>query len=505
MKRVLLCLLAVVCICPAAPKPKLIVTVVVDQFRYDYLTRFQAEYSGGFHQLLTRGAVFTNARYNHVPAVTAVGHSTILSGAIPSISGIVANEWFDPDENAHVTSVSDPETRLVGGKDGEGSSPHRMLVDTIGDELKFAGQGKPRVIGISLKDRSAILPAGHAADAAYWFDVATGNFVTSTYYLKELPAWAREFNAARSPDKLKGVVWLGHKLTVDPAKLYTALESTPYGNELVEAFAERAVEAEQLGKHDGTDLLTVSFSSNDYVGHAYGPESPEARDTAIRTDQLLGKLLGVVDRQAGAANVLVVFTADHGAPPMPEANHARHMPGGRILPLQIKETVQTALAAKFGAGDWVAGNWDLAVYLNRRLIAQKGLDRAEVEKEAARALAAMPHIFRVYTLDQVARGETLHDEVTQRVVNGFNLRRGPDLELIPDPYWMATAGKGITHAAPFSYDVHVPVIFMGPGIKPGRYNGTILVNDIAPTLATMLDIETPSGSVGRVLTEMMVE
>ena len=301
------------------------------------------------------------------------------------------------------------------------------------------------------------------------------------------------------------MVWLGHKLTVDPAKLYTALESTPYGNELIEAFAERAVEAEQLGKHDGTDLLTVSFSSNDYVGHAYGPESPEARDTAIRTDQLLGKLLGVVDRQAGAANVLVVFTADHGAPPMPEANHARHMPGGRILPGQIKEAVQTALAAKFGAGDWVAGNWDLAVYLNRRLIAQKGLDRAEVEKEAARALAAMPHIFRVYTLDQVARGETLHDEITQRVVNGFNLRRGPDLELIPDPYWMATAGKGITHAAPFSYDVHVPVIFMGPGIKPGRYNGTILVNDIAPTLATMLDIETPSGSVGRVLTEMMVE
>ena len=179
--------MAVVCICPAAPKPKLIVTVVVDQFRYDYLTRFQAEYTGGFHQLLTRGAVFTNARYNHVPAVTAVGHSTILSGAIPSISGIVANEWFDPDENAHVTSVSDPGTRLVGGKDGEGSSPHRMLVDTIGDELKFAEQGKPRVIGISLKDRSAILPAGHAADAAYWFDVATGNFVTSTYYLKELP------------------------------------------------------------------------------------------------------------------------------------------------------------------------------------------------------------------------------------------------------------------------------------------------------------------------------
>ena len=506
MRRAFLVLLAAACLSTAAVrKPKLIVTIVVDQFRYDYLTRYRADYTGGFNRLLTRGAVFTNANYKQVPAVTAVGHSTILSGAIPSISGIVANDWFDPDENTHVTSVSDPSTRLVGGKDGTGSSPHRLLVSTVADEIKMVSGAKSRVIGVSLKDRSAILPGGHMTDAAYWFDNTTGNFVSSTWYMKELPAYAREFNGLRQADKLKGTTWLGHTLPDDPAKLYAALETSPGGNDLVEAFAERALAAEQLGKHEGTDVFTVSFSSNDYVGHEYGPESPEAHDISIRTDRLLDKLLTALDRQVGEANYLVVMTADHGAPPLPEVNVARRMPGGRITPTQIKDTVQNALVQRYGAGEWVAGNWDLSVYLNRALIAQKKLDRAEVQKEAARALAALPHMFRVYTLDSVARGEVLPDEITQRVVNGFNLRRGPDLEVIPDPYWMVRATSGETHAAPFSYDLHVPVIFMGAGIKPGRYHQSIAVNDIAPTLATMLDIETPSGNVGRVLTEILVE
>jgi predicted AlkP superfamily pyrophosphatase or phosphodiesterase len=507
MRKALFCLLsAALCGTAATPKPKLIVTVVVDQFRYDYLTRYRTDFTGGFHRLLTDGAVFTNANYQHVPAVTAVGHSTILSGAIPSISGIVANEWFDAQEKGHVTSVSDPATRLVGGKDAVGSSPHRLLVSTIGDEIKIVAGPKSRVIGVSLKDRSAILPAGHMADGAFWFDVSTGNFVTSTWYMKELPAWAREFNALHTADQLKGTTWLGHKLPDDVTKLYSELEKTPSGNDLVESFAERALAAEQLGKHEGTDLFTVSYSSNDYVGHEYGPESPEARDTAIATDRLLGKLLAAVEQQVGAGNYLVVLTADHGAPPLPELNASRHMPGGRLLPAKLKEVVQTALVKRYGPGEWVSGNWDLSIYLNRELIALKKLDRSQVQKEAARALLAdVPHIFRVYTLDEVARGETLRDEITQRVVNGYNLQRGPDVEVIPDPYWMVRSTPGETHASPFSYDLHVPVIFMGWGIKPGRYNRSIVVNDIAPTLATMLDIETPSGSVGHVLTEILVE
>jgi hypothetical protein len=504
MKRMILSLIVAASIAAAAPRPKLVVTVVLDQFRYDYLTRYRSDYSAGLARLLTRGAVFTNARYKHVPAITAVGHSTILSGAIPSISGIVANEWWDRDENKHVTSVSDSTTALVGGKTGIGSSPRRLLVSTIGDELKIAG--KSRVIGVSLKDRSAILPGGHSSDGAFWFDTTSGNFVTSTYYMKELPAWASEFNAQRTADKLKGVSWMGHKLPDDLVKLYTALEKTVHGNELIEAFAERALAGEQLGRHEGTDLFTVSFSSNDYVGHEYGPESPESREVATQTDRLLGKLFTAIDRQVGASNVLFVLTADHGAPTLPESNQARRMPGGRIEPVKLKETIQNALVKRFGPGEWVLGNYDLAVYLNRLLILQKNLNLPAVQREAARAIESLPHIFRVYTMDAVSRGEVLHDEVSQLVANGYHQRRGPDIEIIPDPYWMIRKETtGITHATPFNYDLHVPVIFMGPGIKPGRYHTTVYVNDIAPTLATILELETPSGSVGRVLTEILVD
>jgi hypothetical protein len=503
MRKVVLFLLAAACLASAAPKkPKLVVTIVVDQFRFDYLTRYRAEYTGGFNRLLTHGAVFASANYIHVPTITAVGHSTILSGATPAISGIVANDWYDREEGAAVTSVSDTTTQLLGGAPGRGSSPRRLLVSTVADELKMSNGGKSHSIGVSLKDRSAILPVGRTGDGAFWLDVKTGNFVTSTYYYSELPAWLKDFDAAHPADRYRGVTWLGHTMPSDTT-LYTVLESAPFGNELIEECAERALAAEQLGTHDATDLFLVSFSSNDYVGHDYGPDSPEARDTAIRTDRLLDKLLAAIDKQVGADNVLVVFTADHGGSPLPETNVARKMPGGRFVAPKIKEVVQTALVKKFGPGEWVWGNWDLAVYLNRKLIAEKKLDLAKVQDEAAHALEALPHIFRVYTLEGMKHGQVLPDEVTRKVANGFNLRRGPDVEMIPDPYWVfRLTDKGTSHATPFSYDTHVPVIFMGAGIRPGTYYQSVIVNDIAPTLAAILEIETPAGSIGRVLNEI---
>ncbi|MCX6627415.1 MAG: alkaline phosphatase family protein [Candidatus Solibacter sp.] len=477
--------------------------IVVDQFRYDYLTRFRSEYSGGLARLLTKGAVFTNASFIHVPAITAVGHSTILTGATPSISGIVGNDWFDRDEGVRVSSVSDAKTQLLGGS-GPGSSPRRLLVSTVGDELKIAGGGKPRVIGVSLKDRAAILPAGHMADGAFWFDVKTGNFVSSTFYYKELPAWAREFNAPRPAEKYRGVTWMGHKMPEDNAKLFAELEVAAFGNELIEAFAECALGAEQLGLRESTDLLTVSFSSNDYVGHRYGPDSPEVHEVALATDRLLERLFLAVERQVGAGNYLAVLTADHGVAPTPEVNLARRMPGGRIDPASIRAAVQGALVKKYGAGEWVAGSFDQEVYLNQGLIAQLKLDLGEVEREAARAIQALPHVSRVYTLQQMIQGGGVRDMVSQKVSNGFHLRRGPDVLAILDPYWIVGTGTGTSHGSPYSYDAHVPVIFLGAGIRPGQYHGAIAVNDIAPTLATMLEIETPSGSIGRVLTEMLV-
>ena len=507
MKKALLCLLAAACLLMAAPrKPKLVLVIAIDQFRYDYLTRYRGEYHAGFDRLLTRGAVFTNARYRHFPPLTALGHSVILSGAMPAVSGIAGNEWYDRDEGRHVTSVSDSQTQLVGGNGGEGASPHRLLVSTIGDELKMADGGKSRVVGISLKDRAAILLVGHMADGAYWFDNVSGNFVSSTYYFRELPGWVKDFDNGRPAEKYRGVAWLNHKLPENLKELYgtsdeSPLESSPFGNELVELLAERALAAEQLGERDCTDVLAISFTSNDKVGHDYGPDSPEARELALGADQLIGKLLQTVDRQVGLGNVLVVLTGDHGAAPSPEVNATRKMPGGRIPLTTLKQVAQAALEKKYGAGDWIAGTWDVSVYLNQPLIASKKLDPAEVERAAAQALMAMPHVARVYTRQQIAHGELVQDDMGKLVANGFNVRRGADVEVVAEPYWIIS-DKSASHTSPYGYDVHVPVIFMGLDIRAGRYDQSIAVNDIAPTLATILDVETPSGSAGRVLSEI---
>jgi predicted AlkP superfamily pyrophosphatase or phosphodiesterase len=502
MRKLLLSALLAAALSVAAPKPpKLVLTLVFDQFRYDYLTRFHGEFSaGGFDALLTRGAVFADARYTHFPTVTAVGHSTILSGATPSVSGIVGNEWYDRDEHRRVTSVADSATRLLGGT-GEGSSPRRLLVDTVGDELKMAHGAGSRVIGISLKDRAAILPAGHLADGAYWFDLSAGSFVTSTFYMAQLPAWVAEFDARRPAERYASAAWLDHKLPAAGGALYRALESSPFGNDITEAFAERALEAEALGRHEATDLLSISFSAHDYVGHTYGPFSPEERAVSAATDRAVARLLAAVDRQVGLANVLVVMTADHGVAPVP-GSLSPNMPGGRIKAAAVRDAIQNALQAKFGEGKWVLVSSDLSISLDASLAQAKGVTAAEMRRVAAEAAAAVPHIMRVYTRDQLETGAVVQDAVSRAVMNGFNARRAADLAVIPEPYWIVSE-SGTTHGSPFGYDNHVPIILMGVGIAPGHYDAPVTVNDIAPTLAAILEVETPSGSAGRVLSEAL--
>lgn len=489
----------------AAEKPKLIVALAVDQFRYDYLLRFRPEYKQGLDRLLTRGAVFSNAFYEHFPTVTAIGHSTYMSGATPAISGIVANDWFDRDEGKTVTSVSDDSVKMLGGDGDGGASPHRLLVSTVGDELKMSDGARSRVIGMSLKDRSAILPAGHMADGAFWFDETSGHFVSSTYYFSALPAWVTAFNDEHPLDRYKGAHWAGGQLPAETgAKLYRAVYGSPFGNELLEALAERAVASEKLGQRDVPDLLAISFSSNDSIGHAMGPDSPEVHAVSLSTDQVLGKLFQFLDSKVGMQNVLVIFAADHGVAPVPEVNQARKMPGGRMPPRIVRDTVQGELTKKYGAGDWISSPSEHSLYLNLDLIREKKLDRAEVNQAAAAAARAIPHVFRVYTREQLIAGYAMEDQVGRRVANGFYERRGADVYVLLEPYWMYSA-RGTTHGTAFSYDAHVPVIFMGPGIKTGRFDQKIEVNDIAPTLATLLGIETPSGSVGRVLAEIFVK
>jgi predicted AlkP superfamily pyrophosphatase or phosphodiesterase len=500
-----------------APSIRLVLLVAVDQCRYDYLTRFRDEFSGGLARLLTSGAVFTNAYLDHYPTVTAIGHATMLSGATPAISGIIGNDWYDRAQGRNVTSVSDPGTALVGGT-GEGSSPRRLLASTVGDELKSASRAaegspnRPKVFGLSLKDRSAVLPAGHMADGAYWYDRGTGAFVTSTFYRPDLPAWVAGFNAKKLADASAGKTWTfldassgpGHAMPATAgAPLYGAVYGSPYGNGLLAAFAETAIEAERLGQRGVTDILSVSFSSNDAVGHAYGPDSPEVRDMTVRTDRLLQTFFARVDALVGMAHTLVVLTADHGVAPLPELQQARRLPGGRLKGEELFTPIEDALRARFGEGKWILSTAGTSPYFNHPLIAEKKLDPAEVRRVAAVAAQSAPHVARVYTREQLLSGEVAPDTIGRRILRGYNLTRSGDLEIVLEPYWMRVA-SGTTHGTPYAYDTHVPLVFMGPGIRPGRYDATVALNDLAPTVATLLAIETPSGSQGRVLNEILL-
>ncbi|PYQ13328.1 MAG: hypothetical protein DMF80_15595 [Acidobacteria bacterium] len=486
----------------AAPRPKLVLALAIDQFRYDYLTRFRAEYTGGLHRLLERGAVFTQARFQHFPTVTAIGHSTYMSGALPAVSGIIGNDWYDRATGRSVTSVSDPAEKILGGA-GEGASPRRMLVSTVGDELKIATGSRARVIGLSLKDRSAVLPAGHMADGAFWYDPQTGLFVSSTFYFAALPDWVAGFDAGRPADAFRGARWAGGSLPPEagPA-LYGAVYSSPFGNELLEALAERAVEAERLGQRGETDLLTLSFSSNDPVGHEHGPDSAEVRDVSLRTDKTLGRLFAFLEARVGMRSVLVVLTADHGVAPAPEVEAARRMPGGRLAVGSVRQAVQAALAGRWGEGQWVVSPSDHSIYLNRKLIADKKLDLDELQDAARDAAETLPHVLRAFTLHELLSGAAAGDPLGRTLVNSVQAQRSADVQVLVDPYWMFAA-TGTTHGSVFGYDTHVPVIFMGPGIRPGIYRREVTVNDVAPTLAEILGVETPSGAAGRVLDEVL--
>jgi predicted AlkP superfamily pyrophosphatase or phosphodiesterase len=488
--------------------PKLVVGLMVDQFRYDYLNRFRKEFTGGFARFLKQGAVFTNAHYEHFPTVTAIGHSTFMSGATPSVSGIIGNSWWDKETQKTVTSVLDDKTDLVGAL-GAGSSPRRLLVSTIPDELKISGKGG-KAFGISIKDRSAILPAGHMANGAFWFDAQSGTFVSSTYYGEKLPAWVAAYNDEKFADKYISTEWMTladptkafKKPVRSPGAKYAELDYTPYANELVEGLAERAIDAEKLGQGDKTDFLSVSFSANDYVGHAMGPDSDEVHDISILTDRLIEKFIQHLDKKVGLANVVIVMSADHGVAPLVEVNQARHMPGKRIVAADQNKALDEALTAKFGKGKWITNRAEYGITLNRELLASKKLEIATVAEYAADVLRGFEGIQRVFTHDQLLRGQVPHDRFHNRVINGFFPQRAADIYVVQYPYFLYDK-TGTTHGLPFNYDTHVPVMFLGMGIRPGQYHQQIAVNDIAPTLATMLGIEIPSGAYGRVLDEIL--
>jgi predicted AlkP superfamily pyrophosphatase or phosphodiesterase len=497
----------------AGPDIRLVLLIAVDQFRYDYLTRFRGEYTSGLKRLLTEGAVFTNANLEHYPTVTAVGHSTMMTGATPSVSGIIGNDWFDRESATSVQSVTDATVKPLGSASGGAASPRRLLVSTVGDEVKIAAglpktsPNAPRTFGMSLKDRSAIMPAGRGANAAYWWDTKTGAFVTSTYYMADVPEWVRAFNGRKPADTHAGESWTpfsGPSLRQMPtelgAPLYDAIYGSPFGNDLLLDFATELLTREGLGVRAATDVMTVSFSSNDSVGHTFGPESTQVHDIAVKTDRTIGALLDRVDKIVGLQRTLVAFTTDHGVAPVPESLTERGLPGGRMTTKDLFDPIQQALVAKYGAGNWFLATAGSSPYLNYDLIAKLQLDPVEVRRVAAAAATKIPHVARVYTRDQLLMGAVPNDRVGSRVLRGFNAQRSGDLEIILEPFWMRQA-QGTTHGSPYNYDAHIPLILMGRGIQAGEYSNAAALNDLAPTLATLLKVEIPSGSSGRVLNE----
>ncbi len=495
-----------------AHKPKLILAIVVDQFRYDYTTRFRLRYTGGLKRMMEEGAVFIDAHQDHFPTVTATGHATFLTGSVPATSGIIGNEWFDRTSGKSITSVEDSATKLVGvGGEASGSSPRNLVVSTLGDEIKIADRGTSKVIGLSMKDRAAILPAGRMADGAYWVDNATGNVVTSTWYRAELPQWVAQFNAEKPALAKLGAVWSSASgktlmtLGASADKSYfSQWEQTPFANEMLEEFAERTLRNEQMGNHDGTDVLTVSFSANDHLGHAVGPDAPEVEELSVRTDATLGKLIDAAARQAGGReNLLVVMTADHGVAPTAEMNRAHKMPGAeRQDKAEYLAKIQAALEAKFGEGKWLLAQWESGFYLNNDLIVKKKLKHSDVEDAAAAAAMEMPFVARTYTRTQLLRYGASASQIDEYVARSFYPSRGPDVVVIVKPY-VLFGKSGTGHGSPYDYDTHVPLLFWGGAVRAGVYTQRVGISDVAPTLATVEGVETPSGNVGHILREVV--
>ena len=541
-------------------RPRLVLLIAVDQFRYDYLERFGDLFGpNGFRRLLRDGASWTQSNYDHMPTYTAPGHATMLTGAYPAETGIVGNEWPDRATGKNVSSVSDTTVTSLGGAPNEpAASPKRLMSSTVGDELRLATNDRSKVIGISIKDRAAILPAGRHANAAYWFSGNNGNMVSSTYYFNDLPSWVVSFNNSHPADKYFGKKWerllpeseylkragadappwenigniagdtntFPHTVTGGATSagraFYNALDFTPFSNDLLVSFTEQAITSEQLGQDDDTDVLSVSFSANDYVGHRYGPYSQEMMDVTLRVDQQIGALLDFVNAKVGLSNSIVIFTADHGVAPIPEHAAALGLGGARIRGDDVIKALRSGISARYNPQNKTPDNtadyiykYEYSgalrdafangnVYFNYDALKRDGVNLDDITEVAGQAALTVPGIARFFTRSQLQRGETsITDPIERRALHGFYPSRSGDLVLIPEPYKYLNETITATHGSPYSYDTNVPTVIMGAGINPGRYYEAASPADIAPTLCALLGITKPSAATGRVLTEAL--
>ena len=509
---------------PTIQRPKLVVGIVVDQMRWDYLYRYNSLYApdGGFKRMMGKGFSCENTLIPYTPTTTACGHTSIYTGSVPSIHGITGNEWWDYDLNKFMYCTQDDNVKTIGSITNLGQmSPRNLLSTTIGDELRLATNFKSKVVGLAIKDRGAILAAGHSANAAYWYDNKTGDWITSSYYLTELPKWVADLNAKKLVDKYYAQDWnllnpiisydqsapapkgFTHPLKQYVGKNYGVIPATPFGNTFTFEMAMAAINGEQLGGGAATDMLTVSLSTPDYIGHAYGPNSIETEDDFLRLDKDLGDFLSFLDTKIGKGEYLVFLSSDHGAAGVPVFMKEHKIPAGNFDNEKVGEEINKLLKEKTNTADLIIGIINYQVYLNHTAIIAAKLNADSVNKWAINYLMQQEGIERAFALEALS-STTLNANVKEVIANSYYPKRSGDIQIILQPQWIEGFLKGgTTHGVWNPYDAHIPLLWYGWNIHPGFTNREVYMTDIAATIAAMLHIQMPSGSVGHVIEEVM--
>jgi len=517
--------------------PKLVIGLVIDQMRYDYLTRFSDRFSeGGFKRLLNNGFSIENAHYNLIPTYTAVGHASIYTGTTPTNHGIISNNWYDKFLKKTIYCVDDTRYETVGneGKSGQ-KSPKRMYTSTLADQLKLHQISKGKSIGIAIKDRSAILPAGHTANGAYWFEGGNdGKFITSSFYMDHLPKWVEEFNASGKADNYLSTPWN----TLYPLETYTRsisdnnkfeglfkgetsptfphnipklrnrngnfsiLKGIPEGNTFTIDFAKAAILGENLGRSNNTDFLAISFSSTDYIGHQYGPASLEIEDTYLKLDKDLANFLNFLDDKVGKDNYTIFLTADHAAVDVPSYLQSLKIPAHYFNTKALYNSIIKITQKYFNSKELVENISNYQIFLNKEKIEKLGFTKNEIAERIVNELESLEGIYKAVTA-KTLQTTNFSEGLMNSLQNGYNQKLSGDVMLIPYPATLARSRTGTSHGSGYSYDTHIPIIFYGKGIKKGVSKKRYEIIDIAPTMANLLGIEAPNSTTGKIVTEAL--